>query len=100
MDRNEGSLDELRNLPPFSWFDDAQLARVLPQIERRQYAARVFIQPCGSVAAGIYILLSGRVQVVHSDDEGREFIAGSVRAHNFFGELGLFEEGLCTAGVR
>jgi CRP/FNR family cyclic AMP-dependent transcriptional regulator len=100
VERILGHADELRKLPPFSWFDDAQLARVLPQIERRQYPPRVFIQQAGAVAGGIYILLSGRVQVVHSDNEGREFIAATIRAHNFFGELGFFEEGLSIAGIR
>jgi CRP/FNR family cyclic AMP-dependent transcriptional regulator len=38
----------------------------------------------------LYILLSGRVQLIHENRKGRRFIAGIVRAHDFFGELGLF----------
>jgi len=93
MERVNGSSSELRNLPPFCWFDEAQLSRAFSAMQRRRYPARAVIQHANSPADGIYILLSGRVQIVHEDADGREYIAQTIRAHDFFGELGLFEAG-------
>ena len=100
MDRVNGFSPHLRNLPPFCWFDDAQVLRATSAMQRRHYAARAVIQEAGSPADGIYIVLSGRVQVVHEDEEGREYISAIIRAHDFFGELGFFEGGDSIGSVR
>ena len=100
MERINGDSAELRTLPPFCWFDDAQLSRAMPTTQRRQYAARTVIQHAGSAVDGLYLLLSGRVQIVHQDAEGREFIAATIRSHDFFGELGLLEGGNGVGTIR
>ncbi len=100
MQRIDRHPTDLKKLPPFSWFEEPQLSRALSAVQRREYASRVVIQQAGSTADGLYLLLAGRVQIVHHNAEGREFIAGTVGPHDFFGELGLFEGEKCIASIR
>ena len=90
----------LKRLPPFSWFSETQLAWALPTIEHRRYPARTVIQRYGDAGDGLYIILSGRVCVLHQDAQGHELIASSVGANDFFGELGLLDNEVCAAGIR
>ena len=85
--------DELKRLPPFSWFNEQQLEWALPTVQHRLYAARATVLRAGSPADGIYILLSGRVNLVYENRAGRRFIAAAILAHDFFGEMDLFETG-------
>lgn len=91
MKRFHGNLADLKDLPPFSWFHDAQIAAAIPTIQHRRYPARTIVQRGGSPPEGLFLLLSGRVQVIYGDAEGREFVAETVGPHDFFGETGLFD---------
>jgi CRP-like cAMP-binding protein len=99
MNPTDGCLAGVQRLAPLSWFDEEQLSRALPAIQRRRYPARTLIQRAGSASDGLYILLAGRVHVLHHDSDGHEFIAAIVRVHDFFGELGLFGSGECIASI-
>jgi CRP/FNR family cyclic AMP-dependent transcriptional regulator len=94
-----GDSDQLKDLPPFSWLTEAQLEWALPTVQHRSYAARSIVLRAGAPADGLYILLSGRAQLVYEKSNGRQFIASVVRAHDFFGEVGLFEGGDSVASV-
>ncbi len=100
MARYTGDAHVLKKLAPFSWFSDAQLARALPAIEHRTYAGGSVIQPAGSEVDGLYIVLAGRVCVLHDDGEAREFVAARIGPNDFFGELALLDQGTCIASVR
>lgn len=90
----------LRKLPPFSWFTDTQLTWALPLTERRSYSARTPIIKSGDKAEGLFLLLSGRVRLVHQDGEGHELVAEILREQDFFGELGLFDGADCPLTVE
>jgi len=98
--RFRGDPETLRGFPPFAWFSDEDLRWAMPSVQRHTYSAGVFIQRTGEPADGLYILLSGRVQLLHEDTNGRQFIAALIGPHDFFGELGLFDGGKCIASVR
>ena len=100
MKRFHGNLADLRNLPPFSWFHDAQIAAAIPTIQHRRYPARAIVQRRGSPPEGLFLLLSGRVQVIYGNAEGREFVADTVGPHDFFGETGLFDGQQAVASFR
>jgi CRP-like cAMP-binding protein len=85
--------DVLKRLPPFSWLSEEQLQWALPTVQHRMYAARSTVLRAGSPADGIYIVLSGRVNLAYENRAGRRFIAASIRARDFFGEMDLFEAG-------
>jgi CRP/FNR family cyclic AMP-dependent transcriptional regulator len=100
MARYTGDAHVLKRLAPFSWFSDAQLARALPAVEHRTYAGGSVIQAPGREGDGLYVVLAGRVHVLHDDGEAREFIAARIGPNDFFGELALLEQGPCIASVR
>ena len=100
MSRFAADAQVLKRLPPFCWFSDSQLAWAMPAVEHRTYPARTVIQRAGERGEGLYIVLSGRVCVLHEDAEGHELVAGIVGANDFFGELGLLGDELCAASIR
>ena len=100
MSRFTGDPQLLKRLPPFSWLSETQLAWALPTVEQRRYPARTVLQRYGDAGDGLYILLSGRVSVLHQDAQGHELIAASVGANDFVGELGLLEDEVCAASIR
>ena len=100
MSRYTGDIESLRRLAPFSWFSSTQLSWALPTIERRSYGRHAVIQRAGQDGDGLYILLEGRVSVVHEDGHSHELLVTSIGPHEFFGELGLFEGQACAATIR
>jgi CRP/FNR family cyclic AMP-dependent transcriptional regulator len=54
----------------------------------------------GEVPDGLYILLSGRVRVIHEDADGRTLIASELGPSEFFGEMGLIDSTPCPASIR
>lgn len=100
MSRFAGDPQLLKRLPPFSWLSETQLAWALPTVEHRRYAARTVLQRYGEAGDGLYIVVSGRVCVLHQDAQGHELIAASVGPNDFVGELGLLEEEVCAASIR
>ena len=90
----------LRKLPPFSWFTETQLTWALPTTERRTYPARTVILRAGDDIDGLYVVMSGRVRVLHEDGEGHELLTEMVGAHEFFGELGLFDASDCPVSIE
>lgn len=65
----------------------------LGQCHRRKYPAKSTIIYAGDVSDALYYILSGSVTVVIEDDDGREMILAYLNEGDFFGEMGLFEEG-------
>ena len=100
MTRFAGDVHLLKRFPPFSWFTDSQLTWAMPTIEHRTYPPRTMIQRAGEAGDGLYIVLTGRVCVMHEDSSGHALIAGAVGPNDFFGELGLMDDELCAASVR
>src|SRR5215210_141631 len=90
----------LRKLQPFAWFTETQLTWALPSVERRTYGAHTVLVKAGDKPDGLFILLSGRVRLVHEDGQGHELVAEILREHQFFGELGLFDGADCPVTIE
>ena len=90
----------LSTLPFFSGLADSQVDAVLPHIQHRKYPSRFRILRAGETPDGLYVVLSGRVAVMHEDAQGHQFIARVIGAGEFFGELGLLEREPCTASIQ
>ena len=81
----------LRSFALFSALTDAQFGVLLAAIQHRSYPTRTRIVRAGEHADGLYVLISGRVNVLLHDGEGRELIAAHMGPNEFFGELGLLD---------
>lgn len=65
----------------------------LEHCNRRRYPAKSTIIFAGEEGEQLYYIIKGTVTVVIEDDEGREMIIAYINEGEFFGELGIFNEG-------
>ncbi len=73
--------------------DHAKLEGFLEHCNRRRYPAKATIIFAGEKGELLYYIIRGTVSVVIEDDEGREMIIAYINQGEFFGELGIFNEG-------
>jgi CRP/FNR family cyclic AMP-dependent transcriptional regulator len=69
------------------------ITRFLARCRRRTYPAGAIAIRAGEVGDELYFLLSGSVAVLIEDVAGHEFVLAYLYGGDFFGEMGLFEEG-------
>jgi CRP/FNR family cyclic AMP-dependent transcriptional regulator len=93
------SADVLRKLPLLSELDDADFARLLAAARRRTFPARAFVLRAGETPDGLYVVVSGRVRLVHQDQDGRALIAEIYGPGELFGEMGLMDGSASPANV-
>lgn len=82
----------LRNVPLFSVLPEAQLTMLTRVVGRKSYPRSSTIIAAGDVTDALYIVISGRLKVMMSDDEGREVILAILGQGEFFGEMGLVDD--------
>lgn len=81
-----------------SFFNEDQLRRVTPDIERNSYGKGDMVILKGEVTSGFYIIKKGKVAVQTKTPQGMqtaELIAG-----DFFGEISLLENIAATASIK
>lgn len=69
------------------------LPAFLEHCQRRRYPAKSTIIFAGEKGESLYYIIRGTVTVVIEDDEGREMVIAYINDGEFFGELGIFNEG-------
>jgi CRP-like cAMP-binding protein len=75
-------------VPAFAALDDQTLLRIVGASANLVWSENRVIFEKGSVAEALYIILSGRVQIVDEVD-GEEVVIATLEAGDFFGELSL-----------
>ena len=99
MSFSPGEAKTLHALPFLSVLTDAELASLLPSTKRRTFLKRAHILRNDEPSDGLYLLMSGRVRLVHHDQDGRALIAETFGPGELFGELGLIEGSACPVNV-
>jgi CRP-like cAMP-binding protein len=89
----------MRTLPLLASLSDSELMALLRSAKRRAIPTRTFVLRAGEPADGLYILIAGRVRLMHHDQEGRALIAETFGPGELFGEMGLIDETGCPASV-
>ena len=82
----------LRNVPLFSALPEPQLVLLTSAVSRRSFTRGTTIISAGDVTESLYVVVSGRLKVMMSDDEGREVILAILGPNEFFGEMGLIDD--------
>jgi Cyclic nucleotide-binding domain/Ammonium Transporter Family len=54
----------------------------------------------GSQGDSMYVVQSGKVEIVHQDESGTEHVLGTLKTGEFFGEMAIFENEVRSATVR
>lgn len=100
MEKTIGSLtDALRNVPIFEALNQEQLVAVSQYAVTRTYSKNVIIVNEGDNADSIFFILSGKVKVFVSDENGREMILNEQKPFEYFGELALIDDSKRSASV-
>ena len=89
----------LRNVPLFATLPEAQLLLLTGVVGRKSFPRGTTIISAGDTNDFLYIIISGRLKVMMSDDEGREVILAILGANEFFGEMGLLDDSPRSASV-
>jgi len=89
----------LRNVPLFAMLQEHQLALLTNVVSRRTFPRGTTIMAAGDPTDSLYVVISGRLKVIMSDDEGREVILSMLGANEYFGEMGLIDDSTRSASV-
>ena len=89
----------LRNVPLFAGLDEPQLGVLARAIVRRSFGRNAKIIGAGDPTDSLYIVISGRLKVLMSDEQGREVILSILGPGEFFGEMGLLDDSPRSASV-
>ena len=89
----------LRSVPLFSSLPGDQLLLLASLLSRKPYPRNSTVVAAGDPADALYIVISGRLKVVMSDNERREAILASLNRGDFFGEIGLIDQAPRSASV-
>jgi len=74
---------------PFSHLDETGLRELAPHGSARSFAKNAIILNEGDETTSLYVLLSGRVKVYVTGEDGREVVVATLKAGEYFGELVL-----------
>ncbi len=89
----------LRNVPLFAILPETQLQLLTRVVGRKSFPRNSTIMSAGDPTDALFIVISGRLKVMMSDDEGREVILAILSQGEFFGEMGLLDDAPRSATV-
>jgi ABC-type lipoprotein export system ATPase subunit len=80
--------------------NEAELVDITRQVERLRYPPGAVVIRRGDPIDRFFIITRGEVEILVKRDEGREFVATTMRRGQFFGEVELLSGGPALATVR
>ena len=83
--------EELRHVPLFELLDDDEAAVLSAQVEVRKFSPRQRIFKAGDYAEHAYIVMSGKVRVVTTDEDQQEVVVDEPEHGDFFGFASLLQ---------
>jgi CRP/FNR family cyclic AMP-dependent transcriptional regulator len=89
----------LRNVPLFAVLTETQLEVLTSVVSRKSFPRGTTIIAAGDMTDSLYVVISGRLKVMMSDDDGGEVILAILGSNEFFGEMGLLDDHPRSASV-
>ena len=89
----------LKQVKLFSGLQDAELQAIGSRTNTRVFPRNAIIVNEGDQTDSLYIVISGRVKVFSSDEEGKEVVLNSIGPGEYFGEVALLDEQPRSASV-
>ena len=90
--------ESLKTVPLFSGLSEREIATLADAAIVRTVPKNTIVVTEGERSDSLYVILSGRVKVFVSDEDGRDLVLNVVGAGEYFGELAL-DEGPRSASV-
>ena len=89
----------LSRVPMFQGLKASQLERLAGRFVPRSYAAGSDIVTQGKGGAGLFVVVSGRAEVIRVRTDGTKAVLNVFGSTDFFGELALLDDAPRTASV-
>jgi len=83
---------QLKNIPLFSGLTADELDAIANISTKRSYPKNTIIINEGDETDSLYLIISGKVKVMLSDEDGKEIIITLLEPGEYFGELALIDE--------
>jgi CRP/FNR family transcriptional regulator, cyclic AMP receptor protein len=90
--RNSNVLDVLAVLPAFDGLSRKELKLVERMLHERRYRKDEIVFNEGEPGAGMYIVITGEVEIRKKSADAAELSLAVIRERSFFGELALLDE--------
>lgn len=97
--REETLFDVLKRIPIFQDFNEREFAKIEDILHHRNFAVDEAIVREGEKGVGMYIILSGQVQILHAGEQGHPIRLATLGPGDFFGEQALLDESPRTASA-
>ena len=81
----------LRNIPLFANLSDEDIAMISAEVTAKSFPKHTIIMSEGEKSDSMYVVVSGKVKVLISDEEGKEIILSILGPGEFFGEMALID---------
>jgi len=72
---------------PFSHLEESHLRELAPHGALRAFPKNTVVLNEGDETSSLYVILSGRVKVYMTGEDGRELVVATLKAGEYFGEL-------------
>jgi len=99
MQDNQNIIRFLHTVPLFQGLGERQLQRLAKRFKERAYAKGEAIVNQGTMGIGLFILESGRADVIYDAADGDRTVVNQLGPTDFFGELSLLDDAPRTASV-
>ena len=84
-------VNQIKQIGLFSGLNDEQVGTIAEIATKRSYPKNAIIINEGDETDSLYLILSGKVKVVLSDEDGKEVIISILEPGDYFGELSLID---------
>ncbi len=99
QEKKETLFEVLQRIPIFQDFNQREFAKIEDILHHRNFATGEAIVREGEKGVGMFIILSGQVQILHAGTEGQSTILATLGPGDFFGEQALLDESPRTASA-
>jgi len=83
---------QLQNIPLFSGLSSAELEEIVAITTKRSFPKNNVIINEGDETDSLYLIITGKVKVVLSDEDGKEITISILEPSDYFGELALIDD--------
>ena len=85
------AMEFIRNVPFFTDIEAGELAKIVRVGVRKKYKKGSIILLEEETGAALFVIISGKVKIVRTDDDGREVILSILGENDFFGEMSILD---------
>jgi len=84
-------LSFLQNVPIFADLEEPELRKIAKLGVRKKYKKGNIVVLEQEMGAALFVIVSGKVKIVRTDEDGREVILSIFGPGEFFGEMSLLD---------